>query len=189
METSKLKSDCLCLKGASVIKYKLLGLVSGSIMVGLPLALIGSFSNHVILAGICGAVIGAFAGFYAVEGQVSSIVAGMVLLAVENTAFGAGCDDFTGGSSIIGAIIGACIGYLGWPWVIGIFGLFIGLFCGMVLSDFYGAVPGGYLSPGFFQLYGMVSGGILSTIASYLVYWRIKRSRINKEVPTDDKVA
>jgi hypothetical protein len=162
-----------------VVKYKLLGLISGSLMVAMPLAIIGTFSDHVLLACICGSVIGAFAGFYAVQGQVSSIVAGMVLLAIENTACGAGCDDFTGTSSIIGAIIGAFLGYLGWPWVIGIFGLFIGFFCGMLLGDTFGAAPGGYLSPGYFQLYGMLTVGILTTIASYLVCWRITRSRKN----------
>jgi hypothetical protein len=162
-----------------VSKYKLLGLILGSLMVAMPLAIIGTFSDHVLLACICGSVIGAFAGFYAVQGQVSSVVAGMVLLAIESTAYGAGCDDFTGNSGIGGAIIGAFLGYLGWPWVIGIFGLFIGFFCGTVLGVTFSAVPGGYLSPGYFQLYGMVSMGILTTIAGYLVCWRITRSRKN----------
>jgi hypothetical protein len=128
---------------------------------------VGAFWSNV------GAVVGAFVAFAAVTKLISRIVTGAISSTVFFALVGAVIFGVNGDgewmyeqiyiSALLGATIGAVLGYFGWPWIFGIFGAFIGLHAGLSFQ------PRG--NPRGLQSFSdCIYGGIISVLV-YYVFW------------------
>jgi hypothetical protein len=127
---------------------------------------VGAFWSNV------GAVVGAFVAFAAVTKLISRIITGAISSAVLFALVGAVIFRVNGDgewmheqiyiSALLGATIGAILGYFGWPWIYGIFGAFIGLHVGLSLQ------PRG--NPrGLQSISDCIYGGITSVLVWYFL--------------------
>jgi len=125
----------------------------GCLLGALLFASLGAHSGQASLGGVAGALLGGLVGLGARAGWVHRVTAGAASVAVLACALAAAVHDYSGITALLGALLGAFLGWLGWRFLLAVPAVIAGQLATLTLCLLVPGLPSGPV-----QLGGMVAG-------------------------------